>query len=89
MTTNKSDNSLLLNFRTDTKNRVSLKTVKNLAIYLGFNTETQVIHYALRKLAKEVLPAYEVDDGALSYTQIQAIRKVVKQDKQSVKSTLV
>jgi hypothetical protein len=55
---------------------------------LGFTTETQVIHYALSKLAHEVLPAYEADDGDLSEAQIQAIRKAVPQNKKSVKSSL-
>jgi hypothetical protein len=56
--------------------------------FLGFTTETQVIHYALSKLANEVLPAYEADDGDLSEAQIQAIRKAVPQNKKSVKSSL-
>ena len=83
----KADN-LLLSFRTDTKNSVSRKTVKTMVNFLGFTTETQVIHYALSKLANEVLPAYEADDGDLSEAQIQAIRKAVPQNKKSVKSSL-
>ena len=87
MATAKAEN-LLLSFRTDTKNSVSRTTVKNMVSFLGFTTETQVIHYALSKLANEVLPAYEADDGDLSKAQIQAIRKAVPQNKKSVKSSL-
>lgn len=87
MATAKAEN-LLLSFRTDTKNSVSRTTVKNMVSFLGFTTETQVIHYALSKLANEVLPAYEADDGDLSEAQIQAIRNAVPQNKKSVKSSL-
>jgi len=60
-----------------------------LAEYLGFTGETQVIHYALRKLAKEVLPAYESDDGELTPKQLAAIRKATPQGRaKSVKSSL-
>jgi hypothetical protein len=41
------------------------ETVKSLAARLGFN-ETRTIHFALTKLAREVLPSDEPDDGALS-----------------------
>lgn len=87
MATAKADN-LLLSFRNDTKNSVSRTTVKTMVNFLGFTTETQVIHYALSKLANEVLPAYEADDGDMSEAQIQAIRKAVPQNKKSVKSSL-
>ncbi|MEQ1601311.1 MAG: hypothetical protein HOP04_01975 [Methylophilaceae bacterium] len=84
----KSEN-LLFSFRTDTANSVSRTTVKNLVGFLGFTTETQVIHYALSKLAKEVLPAYEPDDGDLTSAQMQAIHKAVPQGKlKSVKSSI-
>ena len=53
--------------------------MEKLAEYLGFTGEAQVIHYALRKLAKEVLPAYEADDGELMPTQLVAIRKAIPQ----------
>ena len=46
---------------------------------LGFN-ETQVIHFALAKLAKEVLPAYEQDDGPLTKKEMAAIEKLAPQD---------
>ena len=55
---------------------------------LGY-TETQVMHMALAKLAKEVIPAYEADEGDLTEKQLSAIRKAVPQGKShSVKSSL-
>ena len=89
MAATKAEN-LLLSFRSDTANSVSRTTVKSMVSFLGFSTETQVIHYALSKYAKEVLPAYEADDGDLTAAQIKAIRKRanVQVDLSSVKSTL-
>ncbi len=64
MATTLKPDQLLLRFRpTDTQNGISRSTVKKLAEYPGFTEETQVIHYALSKLAKDVLPAYEADDS--------------------------
>jgi len=90
MTTTAKPDQLLLRFRsTDTQNGISRSTVEKLAEYLGFTGETQVIHYALRKLAKEVLPAYEADDGELKPAQLAAIRKAIPQGHaKSVKSSL-
>ncbi len=81
---------LLLRLRpTDTPHGVSRKTLERLAEYLGFSGETQVIHYALSKLAKEVLPAYEADDGELTDAQLAQIREAVPQGQaKSVKSSL-
>ncbi len=42
--------------------------------------ETQVIHFALSKLAQDVLPAYEADDGPLKAKQITALRKHAARD---------
>ena len=88
-TTTKPD-QLLLRFRmTDTQNGVSRSTLAKLAEYLGFSGETQVIHYALSKLAKEVLPSYEMDDGELTNEQMAKIREAIPQDQtQPVKSSL-
>ncbi|MHB8167425.1 MAG: hypothetical protein ACYDDT_11775 [Sulfuricella sp.] len=90
MTTTSKPDQLLLRFRpTDTQNGISRSTVEKLAEYLGFTGETQVIHYALRKLAKKVLPTYEADDGELTPTQLVAIRKAIPQGRaKSVKSSL-
>ena len=88
-TTVKPDQLLFRFCPTDTQNGISRSTVEKLAEYLGFTGETQVIHYALRKLAKEVLPAYEADDGELTPAQLTAIRKAAPQGRaKSVKSSL-
>ena len=48
-----------------------------------------MIHYAVCKLAKEVLPSYEADDGELTPKQLAAIRKAIPQGRaKSVKSSL-
>lgn len=70
--------NLLLKFRArDTQFGVTRGTVKALAKELDVN-ETQVIHIALSKLAGEVLPAYELDDGPLTAKQVAALRKDVE-----------
>lgn len=81
---------LLFRFRrTDTLTGVSRLTTKKMAESLGFTGETQVIHYALQKLAKEVLPSYEADDGELTEAQLAAIRKAAPQDRtKTVKASL-
>lgn len=67
--------NLLVKFRSvDTQFGVTRRTVKALAKELDVN-ETQVIHFALSKLATDVLPAYAPDDGALTARQIAALRK--------------
>ena len=90
MTTTTKPDQLLFRFRPqDTANGVSRSTVEKLAASLGFTGETQVIHYALCKLAKEILPAYEADDGELSQSQLTAIRNAAPQARsKSVKSSL-
>jgi hypothetical protein len=67
---------LLLRFR-DVDNRFGVRraTLAKLAQQLGL-TETQVVHYALSQLAANLLPAYPADDGALTGSEIKAIRKV-------------
>jgi hypothetical protein len=88
-TTSKPDQLLLLFRASGTQNGISRATVRKLAEHLGFTGEAQVIHYALRKLAKEVLPAYEADDGELTPMQLAAIRKAIPQGRaKSVKSRL-
>ena len=69
---------LLLKFRSrDTRSGVTRETVKSLAAELDV-TETQVVHMALSKLAEEVLPAYERDDGPLKAAEVTAVRKRAK-----------
>jgi hypothetical protein len=81
--------SLLFRLRpTDTPSGISGKTLAKLAATLGL-PETQVIHQALRKLASEVLPAYEADDGAVSDRMIKALKKRAAQGRyKSVASSL-
>lgn len=69
--------NLLVKFRSkDTQFGVTRGTVKALAKELDVN-ETQVIHMALSKLASDVLPAYELDDGPLTAKQVAALRQDV------------
>jgi hypothetical protein len=57
---------LLLKFRVkSTPYGVTRATLKALAAELD-TTETMVIHLAISRFAKEVLPAYEPDGGPLS-----------------------
>jgi hypothetical protein len=66
--------TMLLKFKhKDTVMGVQKQTVKRMAELLGFN-ETDVVHYALSKLAREVIPAYEMDDGPLTESQINKIK---------------
>ena len=68
--------SMLVKFkRKDSLVGVQKATVKRMAELLGFN-ETDVVHYALSKLAKEVIPAYELDDAPLTEAEIQKIKKL-------------
>ncbi len=70
--------SLLLKFRSkDTRFGVTRETVKALAGELD-TTETQVVHLALSKLAEEMLPAYEADDGPLTAGQLAKVQKIAK-----------
>ncbi len=80
---------ILLRFRpTDNANGVSRKTLTRLAKTLGVS-ETQVMHYALKKLAREMLPAYEPDEGDLTTKAIAAIKARVPQGRtKAVKSSL-
>ena len=90
MTTTSKPDQLLLRFcPIDTQNGICRATVRKLAEHLGFTGEAQVIHYALRRLAKEVLPGYEADDGELMSKQLAAIQKAIPQGRaKSVKSSL-
>lgn len=80
MTVAKQDDKLLLKYRErDTVTGATRATTKWLAKVLGLN-ETQVIHLALAQLAKNVLPAYDPDNGPLKPREIEAIRKLAPQD---------
>ncbi len=89
MTTATRPDQLLFRLRvTDSDNGISRATLSQLAATLGIK-DTQVLHYAVRQLAREVLPFYEADDGPLSAAQLREIRKSSPRGKrQSVKSSL-
>ncbi len=68
-------NDLLLKFRVkDTPYGISRDVLKAISKELDM-TETMVIHLALSRFAKEVLPAYEADDGALSEVELSRVRE--------------
>ncbi len=76
MTIPTAPDALLMRFQpTDTATKVSRATLARLAKQLGYAREAEVLHYAVRKLADEVLPHYEADDGPLTAKQIAAIKK--------------
>ena len=89
MTTATRPDQLVFRLRpTDSDAGLSRETLSRLAATLGIK-ETQVLHYAVRQLARDVLPAYEADDGLPSATQLRAIRKAAPQGRsKSVKSSL-
>ena len=75
-TTVTAPDALLMRFQpTDTASKVSRATLTKLAQQLGYKRESEVLHYAVRKLADEILPKYEADDGPLTDKQMAAIRK--------------
>ncbi len=82
-------NNIWLRFPpTDTVDAIGRATLSRLAARLGMS-EVETIHYALKQLTKEVLPAYEPDDGDLTAREIAAIRKRVPQGRmKSIKSSL-
>lgn len=90
MTTTTAPDALLMRFQpTDTATKVSRATLSRLAKQLGYTREAEVLHYAVRKLADEVLPKYEPDDGPLTAKQLAAVKKAVPQGKlKSVRSSL-
>ena len=68
--------TMLLKFKArDTVMGVQKSTVKRMAELLGLN-ETDVVHYALSKLAREVIPCYEMDKGPLSEFELNKIKKL-------------
>nr|WP_315204540.1 hypothetical protein [uncultured Albidiferax sp.] len=70
--------SLLVKFRSvNSQFGVTRATVQALANEMD-TTETQVIHMALSRLASDVLPAYEADDGPLTAVQLGAVKRRAK-----------
>ena len=70
--------SLLLKFRSrDTQFGVTRDTVKAMAERFNVS-ETEIVHMALSRLAKEELPAYEADDAPLTAHDAKALRKMAE-----------
>lgn len=70
--------NLLLKFRArDTQFGVTRLTVKAMAKHFDLS-ETEVVHMALSRLAKEEMPGYEADDGPLSASDLKAVSKLAK-----------
>jgi hypothetical protein len=68
---------------------VTRATVERLAAELGLH-ETQVIHYASKRLATELLPSYEPDDGPLTAQQLRTVKKLAGGRRgKSVRSSLL
>lgn len=70
--------NLLLKFKSkDSPYGVTRETLKALAEEMDVS-ETMVVHLAISRFAKEVLPAYEMDDGPLTAADIRHIRKAAQ-----------
>ena len=70
--------NLLIKFKsTDSRYGVTRKTLKALAKEMDVS-ETMVVHLAISRFAKEVLPAYEMDDGPLTTKDIARVRKAAQ-----------
>ena len=68
--------SLLLKFRArNTQFGVTRDTVKAMAARFDLS-ETEVVHMALSRMAKDELPTYEADDGPLSAGDMKALTKI-------------
>ncbi len=81
--------ALLFRFRDrDSAYGVTRETANSLAKHLGMS-ETQVLHIALAKLARDQLPTYEQDDGPLSAQQIKAINRIAPQGRMKVTKSLL
>jgi len=73
-----SPSGLLLKFRKqDTQFGVTRETVKAMAERFDLS-ETEVVHMALSRLAKEELPAYEPDEGPLLARDVSDLKKIAK-----------
>jgi hypothetical protein len=81
---------LLVSFRSkDGLLGVTRDTVRKLAAELNLE-DTQVVHFALKRLAESVLPAYEPDGGPLTAEQLATVRRLAgRQEILSMGSTLL
>ena len=70
--------NLLLKFKVkDSPYGVTRETLKALAEEMAVS-ETAVVHLAISRFAKEVLPGYEEDGGPLTKAEIAQVRKAAK-----------
>jgi hypothetical protein len=70
--------NLLIKFKSkDSQYGVTRETLKALAEEMDVS-ETMAVHLALSRLAKDVLPAYEVDDGPLTASDLAHVRKAAQ-----------
>lgn len=70
--------NLLLKFKSrDSSYGVTRETLKALAEEMDVS-ETTVVHLAISRFAREVLPAYEMDDGPLNAADIKRVRKLAQ-----------
>lgn len=70
--------NLLLKFRIkDSSFGVTRETLKALSEEMDIS-ETMVVHLAISRFAKEVLPAYPEDGGSLSAADISWVRKTAQ-----------
>ncbi len=74
--TSLTSDTLLIRFpAVSTKRRVSRDTISKLARQLGYEDDSDVLHYAVLRLADQVLPKYEPGDGLPSDKQMAPIRQ--------------
>lgn len=70
--------NLLIKFKSkDSPFGVTRETLKAIAEELDVS-ETMAVHLALSRLAREVLPAYPMDDGLLSAQDLAHVRDAAK-----------
>ena len=69
---------LLIKFKSkDSQYGVTRSTLKALAEEMDIS-ETMAVHLAISRFAKEVLPAYDTDDGPLTTADITRVRKAAQ-----------
>lgn len=61
----------------DSDARISRQTLARMAAVRG-TSETEVLHLAARRLADEILPLYEADDGPLTDQQMARIQAIAE-----------
>ena len=79
---------ILLRYReTDSDYGVSRATTTRLAQTLGLS-ETQIIHVALARFARQTLPQYEPDNGPLTAAQKKAVERLQPRGRMKVADSL-